>query len=156
MAGPATLPALAWQEYLCVAITPTGARAAPDQDRRSGMSAVLRLGGLPRRWRHVTGELARGFGRPERECMRLLLVAETRGWLRLSVPAPCPPLRLSACLSALGMLSEARLAALTPRLAGGAILDVTALCRELVQIAWLGEAEAGFVSRLGALAAWRW
>ncbi|MBC7545473.1 MAG: hypothetical protein H7338_22320 [Candidatus Sericytochromatia bacterium] len=145
-----------WTDQLLVAITPAGLAAARDLDLRTSMYEVLRLGTTPRTWGQATAHLATLYGRHEQECSRLLIVAETSGWLSIGLSRDGHPMRLADFLQRTGLLGEARTAALARRLPPGPKVDVPALSSQLAAVGWLGRAEAGFLARIGRQAIWHW
>ena len=145
-----------WSEHLSLTVTPAGRAALGDLDAGASMVAVLRLVTRPLAWRQAITSLTGQFDRSEPECSRLLISAESRGWLSVSVQRPHEPLSAADFLRQTGLLSEARVEALARRLLPDAPLDIRSLARELAAIRWLRRAEAGFLARIGGHATWQW
>ncbi len=145
-----------WSEHLCLTVTPAGRAALGDLDARASMVAVLRLGTRPLAWRQAVERLVVQFDRSAPECSRLLIAAETHGWLSVSVQSPQAPFSAADFLRRSGLLSEARVDALARRLLPDAPLDIRSLARELAAVGWLRKAEAGFLGRLGSHTTWQW
>jgi hypothetical protein len=148
--------ALAWDRHLLTAIPPAGAAALRSLDPRSSMAALLSQAAPPRPWADRTGALARHFRRPDAECHRLILLAESQGWLTLQAAGPMPSLGLRDALGRTGLLSEGRLTALDRRLAAGQALAVDTVAAALQRVGWLDSATAATLSRMGRQAQWHW
>jgi hypothetical protein len=157
-AGPSrtTVPFRPWDRQVLTAITATGQAALGGLDPRSSMVALLRQQPHLQPWRQRAQHLATLYARPEDQCHRLMILAESRGWLSLQCAPPPPPLAMREVLRRIGLLTDARIAALDRRLRPGHDLAVSAFARDLAGIGWLGHPEAAFLVRLDRLASWHW
>jgi hypothetical protein len=141
-----------WQDHLFMAITPEGL-AKDEWPGTTSMTTLRQTLSTPQTWRSVMDVLAER-GITHADLIPTLAVTEARGWVAITKDLTDDTLDLAAFLRDTGLLSIDQVASLISESQAFRECRFDALCQELVGKKMLSLAKAGFLNRLGRLAAW--